>query len=285
MMVCRSAAWCAVLLLIMPIDLAADDTSVVRLGMRLDAAPFSSRLSDAANTAPFYDAYQGFSVSLCVKIVETLRETDPDLRIEAVGVTAQTRFPSPEHQAEDWTLLCDPTSVTVARLEYCSFSFPYFVTGIAYATLDSKMTPATLRDQIVALVGQTTADTGLEAEWVQKYGDAPKFEPKSNYEEAVAALRDNKVAAVFGDQVLLMEALETAGMVAEYTLSSDVLSIELYSFCVDPDRPEVLAAVNATLADLYRTGEVIELLADNFDGRGANRLLSTMYRLYAVSER
>ncbi len=264
---------------------AEASNDVLRLGMRADAPPFSSRVEAASAGAEFDAAYSGFSVSLCRAVVERMKRDAPDLRVEAIPVTAQTRFPKQSRQDPTWDLLCDPTSVTVSRLDWCSFSFPFFVTGIAYVTHDSATNPEDLGGQQVALVGKTTADTGLKTEWSLQYGTLPEFVVKDNYEEAVLALKEGKVKAVFGDQVLLQDALETASMSVAYNMSSDVLSIELYSFCVDPARPDVLADVNATLADLYRSGKIIELLAESFDGRGANRLLSTLYRLHAVPER
>lgn len=254
----------------------------LRLGLREDAPPFSSRVEGAPADAAFDAAYAGFSVSLCSRVVDTLKRRQPALAVEHVGITAMTRFPDGDNQGETWDLLCDPTSITQARLDWCAFSFPFFVTGIAYAARDPSATAESLGGQPVALVGETTADTGLKSDWESRYGSAPRFERVEDYKTAVAAMEAGKVAAVFGDQVLLQEALAEAKLDME--VSADVLSIELYGFCVAPDRPDVLAAVNATLAELYRSGEVYRLLSRDFDGRGATRLLSNLYTLYAVAE-
>lgn len=264
-----------------PAAAVADDR--LRLGMREDAPPFSSRVEVAAEDAAFDIGYMGFSVGLCAEIVKMLRARTPDLTVEHVGITAQTRFPSDDNTADDWDLLCDPTSITQARLEWCSFSFPFFVTGIAYAAGTPGASAESLNGQPAALVGETTTDTGLEADWVARYGATPVFESVQDYEEAVRALQAGTVAAIFGDQVLLQQALTDAGM--EIEVSREVLSIELYGLCVAPDRPDLLAGVNATLASLYRSGEIYSLLSQSFDGRGATRILSNLYTLYSVPEK
>ncbi|WP_417679432.1 transporter substrate-binding domain-containing protein [Roseibium sp.] len=268
-----------------PILPAAAADEVLRLGIRVDAPPFSSRVETAHSGAKFDEMYTGFSVSLCSEVVQRMKWDTPDLRVEVIPVTAQTRFPKEPQQYPTWDLLCDPTSVTLLRFDWCRYSFPYFVTGIAYATHDSATNPENLGGQLVALVGKTTTDSGLKLEWSHLYGTPPEFVVKDNYEEAVLALKEGEVKAVFGDQILLQDALEKASMSVESYMSSDILSIELYSFCVNSARPNVLTVVNVTLADLYRSGKIIELLGESFDGRGANRLLSTLYRLYAVPEK
>lgn len=257
----------------------------LRFGMRADAPPFSERVPESPTDADFDAAYRGFSVLLCSRIANNLQDQMPDLRIDHVAVTAQTRFPSEQHAAEEWDLLCDPTSITQARLDWCSFSFPFFVTGIAYAVRDPALRTADLGGKPAALVGETTADSVLEADWQRRYGAPPEFRESEDYAEAVQALKSGVVEAVFGDQVLLQQALEDAGMAQDTALSTDVLSIELYGLCVAPERPSLLAAVNATLAQLYRSGEIYDLLGASFDGRGANRLLSNLYRLYSVPEK
>lgn len=262
------------------LPLAAEER--LRLALREDAPPFSSRIEGAPAEASFDAAYEGFSVSLCARVVDTLKQRQPALQVAHVGVTALTRFPDGQGEGETWDLLCDPTSITQARLDWCSFSFPFFVTGIAYAARDPTATAESLGGQPVALVGETTADTGLKRDWENRYGTAPQFELVEDYKAAVTAMNEGEVVAVFGDQVLLQEALTEAEMTMD--VSSDVLSIELYGFCVAPGRPDVLAAVNATLAELYRSGEVYRLLSRDFDGRGATRLLSNLYSLYAVAE-
>ena len=273
----------AALLAVFPVkgDVIAD--TVLRLGMREDAPPFSALVEGAdPATAAFDEAYSGFSVSLCSEVVQTLRAHKKTMQVEHVGVSAQTRFPSKERKAETWDLLCDSTSMTIARFDWCAFSFPFFVTGITYATRNPEAKTEDLAGQSAALVGATTADNGLRAEWERRHGTAPAFESFDDYETAVAAFAAGKVEAVFGDQVLLQEALTEAGV--DVKLSSDMLSIELYGFCVAPGRHDVLAAVNATLARLYTNGEIYKILGRDFDGRGASRLLRSLYRLHAVAE-
>jgi len=278
----RALRWATALAVALAVPASAAEP-VLHLGIRQDAPPFASRAegATAAENDPLGAAYTGFSVDICREIVATLQTRAPALRIEHMGVTAQTRFT--ETGGPSFDILCDPTSITVERLDICSFSFAYFVTGIGYVAAEPAEGIEALAAQPVALVGNTTAESRISEDWQARYGTPPKLHRMENYGAAVAALEAGDVRAIVGDQVLLQRALEDAG--SDRVLGDEILSVELYGFCVRPDRPELLAAANATLADLYRSGRIYQILSQHFDGHGASRILANLYTLHAIPVR
>jgi len=244
----------------------------LKIGFREDAPPFSSLSEDPSNEsvgAPF----TGLSVDLCRVIVTAM---PGDVGLQEFGFVASDRFTD---TMPPFDLICDPTSITAERFTHCNFSFPYFVTGITFVTEGTPPPLADMAQATIGLVGGTTAEARLEAEWIKEFGTTPSMLDFETYADGIDALEAGRVSALFGDEILLRGATEDG---SDLMISGDVLSVELYAICVDPDRPDLLGQVNATLAELYGSGEIYGMLGRHFEGRGASRLLATLYSIYAV---
>ncbi len=125
-------------------ETAAQPTKpVIRMGVRVDARPFAWH--DPAN-----DSYLGFLVDLCTDAVA--RANYP---FEQVPITAADRIEVLAGKRRDIDLLCDPTTINLARMdafaaldppEYLAFSPIVFVANGAYvvnqADSSGTLTPA-----------------------------------------------------------------------------------------------------------------------------------------------
>jgi ABC-type amino acid transport substrate-binding protein len=90
----------------------------IRIAYREDAPPFSykDKLGEPS----------GFMVDLCRAVAKKLADqlNLPSLNVAYVPVTAADRFEAIAQQKAD--LLCEPTSITLSRLEQVDFSIPTF---------------------------------------------------------------------------------------------------------------------------------------------------------------
>src|SRR5499426_3960163 len=100
-------------------------TRRIALGHRESSIPFSYV---GADTTPL-----GYSVELCTHIVADLQRQIPNLQIQWVPVTVETRIPALLNGTID--LECGSTTSTLARQEQVDFSLTTFLTGGSLLTL------------------------------------------------------------------------------------------------------------------------------------------------------
>lgn len=280
------AQFCGVLSITVGIAFAAQaDETTLRVGFREDASPFSAQSeSGALSGGVVQAAYEGFSVDICHRILDGFLEGRPDQKVTVFGFTAPERQEMLEAKDPSFDILCDSTSMTLSRLSSCAFSFPYFVTGITFVTAksDASVELTSLAEAKVGLVGGTTTVNRLNAMWQTDFGSEPMVTSFEDYASGLAAIESGEVQAVFGDQILLQGAVEEAEQ--DYAVGRNIYSVELYGLCINPARQDLLLATNQTLATLYASNEIYAILGDHFGGRGASRILTNVYRMFALKE-
>lgn len=281
-----TAQFCAALAISICMAFAAKaGETTLRVGFREDASPFSALSeSGALSGGVVQAAYEGFSVDICHRILDNFLEGRPDQEITVFGFTASKRQEMLEAENPPFDILCDSTSMTRSRLSSCAFSFPYFVTGITFAAAksDTSVELASLAEAKVGLVGGTTTVNRLNAMWQTDFGSEPMATSFEDYASGLAAIESGEVQAVFGDQILLQGAVEEAE--PDYAVGRDIYSVELYGLCINPARQDLLLATNRVLAMLYASNEIYVILGDHFGGRGASRILTNVYRIFALQE-
>ncbi|MBY6006700.1 transporter substrate-binding domain-containing protein [Salipiger bermudensis] len=262
---------------------AAEQTGQgLKVGFREDAPPFVSLRAGPPPegiTGPGAE-YDGFAATICRAVLDALEPGIGD--VETFPVNAGDRFTLEDGAPRDLDILCDTTSITRERLAFCSFSFPYFVTGISFASREFRSRIGSVEGKRIGLVGGTTAVERLNTEWQRRFGDQPEITQFEDYEQGIEAMTGERIDVLFGDQILLEQAIRDAD--AGFDVSDDIISTELYGLCINPDRPDLLRVTNDTLAELYGSGQIYSVLSEYFEGRGASRFLVTLYSLYAVPE-
>lgn len=254
------------------------ETGTLRLAMRSDVAPFSSREEGSSE-------HVGYSVDLCRWISKRLEAAlERPVKIEAVEVTAEDRFR--KLRDGEAHLLCEATTITLARPieEEVEFSLMTFVTGGTF--LYREGADETLEvgdaDRIGAIKGTTGAATLEDA----STGGSDETEPGvrfSDYDEAIAALQSGKIDILMGDRLVLTALVEdTPGLRDTFKVSNRYLSYEPYALAMPADARLFRYYVNRALSDFYRTGEVGELVLRHFSIHDIPRDLSNMYRILAL---
>ncbi|WP_299965735.1 hypothetical protein [uncultured Roseobacter sp.] len=163
--------------MMLPLTSAAQERTVLTVGVRADAAPFSYRApandrtnADRAVRGPLYKAgYRGYVVQICdAAFNEVLRDTD--VQIELIEVNTANRFGD---QQADWHVLCDPASITAGRLRHQMPTVPVYLSGIGFATA-AEVPKGVLCQSVAGIADNTTAShDGIRA--VAESGEVPRW--------------------------------------------------------------------------------------------------------------
>ncbi len=251
------------------------DSGTIRIGYRADAPPFSS----ASDGAP-----RGYSIDICKKVVEALGPAlkRPDLATEFVLVTAADRFAKIESGAVD--LLCEPTTVTMARRERVDFSLLTFISGagIGVRADGTQRVIGPGGPRVIGVLRGTTTEQQLRAYLGERGFDNPVVLAET-HEAGLAMLLDKQVDGYFADRELLLRlAANRAG--PPLLVSGQYLTVEPYALAMPRGSDKLRLAVDREIARLYRSGEIEQIFAWWFPGAEASEILRTLYFLQAIPE-
>ena len=141
-------------------------------------------------------------------------------------------------------------TVTEDRKKNVDFSIPYVKTGIV--VIYKKSNPFTSVDQLkgkrIGVQGGTTSETFV----LEQLKQEP--ERSKSPAEAVAALKSGRVEFVIAD---IDPAKNCVKGEADLALS-DFITSEEYAIAIKKGRPELLATVNAVIAELKANGKLAE---------------------------
>ena len=145
-------------------------------------------------------------------------------------------------------------TVTEDRKRSVDFSEPYLTTGIVviYRKDNPVLSGAACKGKRVGVQGGTTSDEYVVNEL---HEEPERFRSDA---EAVVALKGGRCDVVICDQILARNCIR--GM-PELALS-DLITTESYAIAVRKGRPDLLAAVNATLRELKSDGRLDRWLGE-----------------------
>ncbi|MDT8908541.1 glutamate/aspartate transport system substrate-binding protein [Pseudomonas sp. NFACC49-2] len=222
----------------------------ITLGYRDASVPFSY-IGDSSGKP------MGYSVELANRIVERIKTQLGLSRLDVKYnlVTSQTRIPLVQNGTVD--LECGSTGVTAERQKQVAFSYGFiYVKGQLLTARDSGIQRfADLRGKNVV----TTAGTTNER-FLKNYNQDNKAEmfviSAKDHGEAFQMLETGRAAAFYMDDALLYGERAKARDPHKWVVVGEEQSREIYSCMVRKDDPQFLALVNATLGDLYKSGEI-----------------------------
>jgi polar amino acid transport system substrate-binding protein/glutamate/aspartate transport system substrate-binding protein len=252
------------------------DSGVIKLGYRLDAAPFS--FADSTGLPA------GYSVALCDAVVNALRGQlqRSDIKVEFVLVSADDRFDV--LQAGDIDLLCGATTVTLERRQRVDFSLLTFVTGSS--VLYRKDGPANFLELVGKKVGVragTTTEDGLKRA-LKDAGNEAQVVAVENHEEGRRALEDGELAAYFADRAILAMLGAQAQRPENLVLSDRFFSYEPYALALQRGDNDFRLLVDSTLARLYRSQAIGRIYQANFGNARMRDLLRAAFTLQSLPE-
>ena len=253
-----------------------NDSGVLKLGYREDAAPFSYIDKDGQ--------VAGYSVALCQAIAGAVRTHlgRDDIAVEMVPVTAESRFIDLEAGRVD--LLCGADTVTLERRKRADFSLLTFATGSS--VLYRKDGPA----DFVALAGQkvgvragTTTESGLKAA-LGEAGIAAQVVGLESHEDGRRALEANEISAYFADRAILILLASAADKPENLALSQRFFSYEPYALALQHGDDDFRLLVDTTLVRLYRSQAVGKIYQSSFGAAPMSDLLRALFTLQALPD-
>jgi ABC-type amino acid transport substrate-binding protein len=247
------------------------ETGVIHLGYRETSRPFSFVGGDGKPA--------GYSVDLCLQIVDALRKTPKlsELKVTWVAVTPADRIPKLVKGTID--LECGSTTITFGRMEQVAFSHMIFVDGASLlaTTASGIRTVKDVAGKRVGVVPNTTTEKVLASA-----SAGAIVAPVRERGDGLRGLEEGRLDAYASDRVLLAGLLQTAANPAKLTLSEELFSYEPYALMLRRGDNVFQANVNRTLSHLYRSGGLVQIYERWFGSFAtASPLVKALYLLHS----
>jgi glutamate/aspartate transport system substrate-binding protein len=234
------------------------ETGVIKIGHRDASIPFSY-LDD--NQKPI-----GYGVDICMKIVDAVKAElkMPDLKVEFVPVTSQTRIPILTGGNID--LECGSTTNSIERQKQVAYAPTYFMTGTKLIVKKSSGIKGydDLKGKTVVYTQGTTNERAMKA-----YNDEKKlginFIPAKDHAESFLAVQTDRAAAFPMDDILLYSLRASAKNPADFAVVGEFLSDDPYGIMLRKDDPAFKKLVDEAVTGLYKSGEINKIYTQWFE--------------------
>ena len=234
------------------------DTGVVKIGNR-DASIPLSYLDDKQQPI-------GYGVDICLRIVDAIKKelNMPNLKVEFVPVTSQTRIPILTGGNID--LECGSTTNSVERQKQVDFAPTYFVTGTKIIVKKSSGIKSynDLKGKTVVFTSGTTNERAMKA-----YSDEHKlgvnFIPSKDHAESFLAVDTGRAAAFPMDDVILYGLRANAKNPNDFEVLGPFISDDPYGIMMRKDDPKFKKVVDDAVTALYKSGEINKIYQKWFE--------------------
>jgi glutamate/aspartate transport system substrate-binding protein len=234
------------------------ETGVIKIGHRDASIPFSY-LDDKQKPI-------GYGVDICLKIVDAVKAElkMPDLKVEFVPVTSQTRIPILTGGNID--LECGSTTNSIERQKQVAYAPTYFMTGTKLIVKKSSGIKGydDLKGKTVVYTQGTTNERAMKA-----YNDEKKlginFIPAKDHAESFLAVQTDRAVAFPMDDILLYSLRASAKNPADYEIIGEFLSDDPYGIMLRKDDPAFKKLVDEAVTGLYKSGEINKIYTQWFE--------------------
>ena len=228
------------------------------IGHRESAVPFA--YLDPAQQPVGYAVDIARQVYAAVKT--RLGKTDLGLRFNAV--TPTTRLPLMKTRVID--IECGVTTNTAQRQQQLAFSSTYYVDAVRVAVrADSPLTGfGDLAGKRVAVVRGSTIAAQVERLAAEKKMRLTTVQVPTEL-HGMHALEDGRVDAVVAAAALLLGQISRSADPARFKVVGDVLLMQPYACVLPKGDVAYKQLVDATLAEMMRSGEMAKLYAKWFE--------------------
>jgi len=257
------------------------ERGVVNMGHREASVPFSFIGKDGKP--------QGYSVDLCHKIIDSIKEATgkPDLEINYVPVTSQTRIALMANGTID--LECGSTTHNLTRQKQVDYLSTTFITGTKLASKKgSGITEIEdLDGKVVALSLGTTNEKAIKRVAKEK-GISIKYVMVKDHPQGWLNLENGRADAYASDDVLLYGLVSKSKNPDDFQVTGRFLSYDPYGIMVPHDDSTYRRLGNVVLADMMRSGEMQKIYDTWFNpgptniGMPISETLKTAFEIEAL---
>ena len=232
------------------------ESGTVRLGHRESSVPHS-----------YLDGQKpvGFSIDICMRIVEDLRkQLKRDLTVEFVPVTSANRIPLIQNGTVD--LECGSTTNNAARQKDVAFAVTTFVEEVRIAVKANSGI-----NGIGQLNGKTVATTTgtTSVQTLRKHERATGVDFKEvfgkDHADSFLLLESGRADAFVMDGAILAGNIAKAKNPADFKIVGEVLSVEPIAIMIRKDDPAFKKAVDDSLKAMMKSGDVAKLWTKWFE--------------------
>jgi ABC-type amino acid transport substrate-binding protein len=254
------------------------ETKTISVAYRTDALPFSFEDNEKKPS--------GYTVELCrsvIGVIERQIGVTP-LQIKWVPVTLQTRFSAISSGQAD--MECGATTVTLGRMKEVGFSTLTFVdgTGLLIRNSTTGTSLMDLANKKIGVIAGTSNERAI-AEALKSRVVTATVVPLKTREEGLAQLEAGSIDAFASDRVLLVGLVAKAKDPKALALLSDALSYEPYAIVLPRGDWAMRQAVDAALAQIYKSSALPELYNRWFGALGRpSPVLEVMFALGRLPE-
>jgi len=203
---------------------------------------------------------QGYSIDLCDKFVEAIKKTleMPNITVKHVPVTSQTRLALIANGNID--MECGSTTNNLTRQKQVDYLPVTFITGTKIATKkDSGINELEdLDGMAIAIVQGTTNEKAIKRIMKEK-GLNIKIIPVKDHPQGWLALTSDRVDAYPTDDVLLYGLISKSKNPDQFQVTGRFLSYDPYGLMVPRNDSTYRRIGIVVLADLMRSGEMLEI--------------------------
>jgi ABC-type amino acid transport substrate-binding protein len=254
------------------------ETKTISVAYRTDALPFS-----------FEDAEKkpsGYMVDLCRSVVGVIERQIGvvPLQVKWVPVTVQSRFTAISGGQAD--MECGATTVTLGRMKQVGFSSLTFVdgTGLLVRKSTAGNSLIDLANKKIGVIAGTSNERALADALKAKVVTAIVV-PVPSREDGLAQLEAGTIDAFASDRVLLAGLASQAKDPKALALLGDPLSYEPYAIVLPRGDWAMQQAVDAALAQIYRSSALPDIYNRWFGALGRpSPLLEVMFALGRLPE-
>jgi ABC-type amino acid transport substrate-binding protein len=254
------------------------ETKTISVAYRTDALPFS-----------FEDAEKkpsGYMVDLCRSVVGVIERQIGvvPLQVKWVPVTVQSRFTAISGGQAD--MECGATTVTLGRMKQVGFSSLTFVdgTGLLVRKSTAGNSLIDLANKKIGVIAGTSNERALADALKAKVVTAIVV-PVPSREDGLAQLEAGTIDAFASDRVLLAGLASQAKDPKALALLGDPLSYEPYAIVLPRGDWAMQQAVDAALAQIYRSSALPDIYNRWFGALGRpSPLLEMMFALGRLPE-
>src|SRR5438046_5672641 len=253
-------------------------TKTITLGYQESARPFSFANAEGKPA--------GYSVDLCALVAAGVGKQLglPELQLQWVKVWVENRTPAVARGTID--LECSTTTTALSRYELVDFSLLTFIDGASLLVTDVSgiQGVSNLEGKRVALIRGTTTETQLTAA-LRKRNVTATIVMVQDHAAGVAALDEGTADAYASDRVILTGIGRTAKHPEKLSLLGEFFSYEPYGLMLRRDDAGFRLSVNRTLAQLYRSREIVPIFEKWFaDMSTAGPIIAAMYLINGLPE-
>ncbi len=202
----------------------------------------------------------GYTMDLCYLIVDRIKaDLDmPDLKVELVPVTGQTRIPLLANGTID--MECGSTTNNLTRSKQIDYLAITFITGTKLGVKKGSgiREIEDLAGKSIALSLGTTNEKAIKAV-AKKLGINIKYHMVKDHPQGWLALETGRVDAYATDHVLLYGLISKSKKPEQFEVVGRFLSFDPYAIMVRRDDSAMRLLGNTVLADLYRSGDIMKI--------------------------